>query len=560
MLSALYAALVKDLRLLARDRVGLVFLTIAPVVVITVAGLSLASLYGADPRGTSAYLLPFVDEDGGSIGTVVRERLAEREEIALRTVESRAAAVELVRSHAAGVAVVIPAGTSAAIREGRAAPIVLLTDPAKYLEVARVRAIVQELRHRLETAIVERARHRIEKARRRALVARARLERRFASTRRAVDRLNAELERTRRDTERRIATATSRTESELRRAVEGAREREARARARLASELAAVRTYLGELDAAEQAFERWLAELRERAGPLAARIPPPPSIPPRPPEIAALARGNAQELIARVLPEDAAPVSPPAIIRPDLPATVALPEISLPPLPEAPPKTFPGALELEEASVTGAPRQLNTFDQNVPGFSVTFLLLGVLLGISLGLLDERDWGTLDRLRATPAPFAAVLVAKLLARFLVGLAQMTLLFAVGRVLFGVSLGPEPGALLLPTAGIVFAGTAFGLLVAGAATTREAVLPLGSMAIVTMAAVGGCWWPIDLEPQWMRHAALAFPTTWAMAAYNDLMIRRQPISAALVPTAVLFAYGIVYLLLGLALFRRHLRGLV
>src|SRR5262249_42777602 len=129
-----------------------------------------------------------------------------------------------------------------------------------------------------------------------------------------------------------------------------------------------------------------------------------------------------------------------------------------------------------------------------------------------------------------------------------------------VLFGVSLGPEPGALLLPTAGIVFAGTAFGLLVAGAATTREAVLPLGSMATVTMAAVGGCWWPIDLEPQWMRQAALAFPTTWAMAAYNALMTRPQPISAALVPTAVLFAYGLAYLLLGLALFRRHLRGLV
>ena len=69
-------------------------------------------------------------------------------------------------------------------------------------------------------------------------------------------------------------------------------------------------------------------------------------------------------------------------------------------------------------------------------------------------------------------------------------------------FGISLGPEPWALLLPTAGIVFAGTAFGLVVAGLARTREAVLPLGSIVIVTMAAVGGCWWPIDLEPRWMR----------------------------------------------------------
>jgi len=110
-------------------------------------------------------------------------------------------------------------------------------------------------------------------------------------------------------------------------------------------------------------------------------------------------------------------------------------------------------------------------------------------------------------------------------------------------------------LLPTAGIVFAGTAFGLVVAGLAASREAVLPIGSIVIVTMAAVGGCWWPIDLEPRWMRSVAQAFPTTWAMAAYNDLMIRRQAIAAALRPTAVLLSYGALYLAAGVWLFRRQ-----
>jgi ABC-2 type transport system permease protein len=135
--------------------------------------------------------------------------------------------------------------------------------------------------------------------------------------------------------------------------------------------------------------------------------------------------------------------------------------------------------------------------------------------------------------------------------------MVVLLAVGRVAFGVSLGPEPWALLLPTAGIVFAATAFGLLVAGVTRSRETVLPVGSIVIVTMAAVGGCWWPIDLEPPWMRTAALALPTTWAMAAFNDLMIRRETAAAAVVPTAVLLAYGTVYAAVGLALFRRQTR---
>src|SRR5206468_1843263 len=93
---------------------------------------------------------------------------------------------------------------------------------------------------------------------------------------------------------------------------------------------------------------------------------------------------------------------------------------------------------------------------------------------------------------------------------------------GRLAFGVSLGPEPWALCLPTVGIVFAGTAFGLVVAATAPSREAVLPLGSIAIMTMAAVGGCWWPIDLEPDWMQRAALAFWTTWQQGPVASAML--------------------------------------
>jgi ABC-2 type transport system permease protein len=136
--------------------------------------------------------------------------------------------------------------------------------------------------------------------------------------------------------------------------------------------------------------------------------------------------------------------------------------------------------------------------------------------------------------------------------------MAVLLAIGRLAFGVSLGPQPWALALPVVGIVFAGTAFGLVVAGLARSRESVLPLGSIVIVTMAAVGGCWWPIDLEPRWMRRVALAFPTTWAMAGFNDLMIRRQTVRAALLPTAVLLGYGLLYLAVGLILFRRRVAG--
>jgi hypothetical protein len=56
--------------------------------------------------------------------------------------------------------------------------------------------------------------------------------------------------------------------------------------------------------------------------------------------------------------------------------------------------------------------------------------------------------------------------------------------------------------------------------------------------------------------MRKLALAFPTTWAMEAYNDLMIRRRPGTTALPATGVLLGHATVYLVVGLALFRRRI----
>ena len=547
----------KDLRLLARDRAGLVFLAIAPIVVITVAGLSLSTLFGADPGGRNAYVLPVVDEDGSPLAQALVERLAAAPSLRVERAASRAEARRAVRDDKrAGAALVIPPGTGDALRAGRGAELVLYTDPVKYLERMHVLLALGAAREALAGTAADEARRAAADAREALRADLGRIEEALAARR-------AELEAARAAADEERARAQAALASAL--AAERARFRE-----RLASRLAAARDeaavsldaqlgalraplarWLDALAEARAGFADWLAELRVRAGARAERIPPPPALPEPPPELARFARDG----VRLELPAFEPPPLPaaPRIALPALPEppALALPSLSLP---EPPPA--PGVLQVREEGVSGARATINSFDQNVPGFAVTFLLLGMLLGVSLGLLDERDWGTFERLRALPIGFANVVTGKLLARFAVGVAQMIVLFAVGRVAFGVALGPQPLALLLPIAGIAFSGAAFGLLVAALVPSRDAVLPVGSAVAITMAAVGGCWWPIDLEPLWMRQAALALPTRWAMEAFNDLMMRQRTVSAAVLPTAVMLAYGALYLVLGVLLFRRRL----
>jgi ABC-type multidrug transport system permease subunit len=548
MLGAFGAALGKDLRLLRRDRVGLVFLVLAPIVVISVSGLSLSALYGGPP-GATGTVLTLADEDGGWVTRALESRLAREPAFRLQKVPSRRAARALVRRKEASAALVVRAGTSAAIAAGEPARLVLYTDPVRSIEVARLRALVQELRHALESSARDRAQRELAAARDRAVAARAEVQNGREEIESQLGRVRAQVDELQRAALRETAAAERTLDQGLARV----RAERARARERLGARLQELRALLADLAASERAFTAWLAVVRDKAGRFADRVPAPPSAPVVPPDLRALADTSPDDLLAELFPADGTVPALPRVTLPTLP-DLRLP--GFPELPELPPAVLPGSLAIQETSVTGAPRRLNTFDQNVPGFGITFLLLGVLLGVSLGFLDEREWGTLDRLRTTPTPLFAIVFAKLTARGAVGLVQMLLLFAVGRLAFSVSLGAEPAALLLPTTGIVLAATTFGLVIAALTRSREAVLPLGSIVILTMAAVGGCWWPIDLEPAWMRRVALAFPTTWAMEAYNDLMIRRRPAAAVLPATGVLLAHATVYLVAGLLLFRRRL----
>jgi ABC-2 type transport system permease protein len=210
-------------------------------------------------------------------------------------------------------------------------------------------------------------------------------------------------------------------------------------------------------------------------------------------------------------------------------------------------------ITLTEQNLTGNRLAVTVFEQRVPGFALMFVLLAVVFGTSMSMHDERDWGTLARLLVAPGGFTRILLGKLAARFVVGVMQMLVLLAWGHFVFGVSLGSSPIAFVLLTMAAVFAVVAAGMLVAGLARSREQTLPLGLSMVMALSALGGCWWPQSMQPDWMSRVSPVFFTTWAMRGLNDLILRERGLDAVALPIGVLIVYGAVTMALGLRLFR-------
>src|SRR5262249_50584226 len=177
------------------------------------------------------------------------------------------------------------------------------------------------------------------------------------------------------------------------------------------------------------------------------------------------------------------------------------------------------SLRVESA---GKPRRLIVgFQQSVPGFIVMFTLQVSLTSGSVLLILERRKGVLRRLAATQVSRASIIAGKLGARLAMGLIQVGVAMLAGRYWFAMDWGQNLWAVLLLLLTYTALCSSLAVAFAGVARTESQALAAGVIVSCVLAAIGGCWWPIEVTPKWMQHAAMFLPTGWAMEGLHRLI---------------------------------------
>ena len=193
------------------------------------------------------------------------------------------------------------------------------------------------------------------------------------------------------------------------------------------------------------------------------------------------------------------------------------------------------------------------FSRSVPGTTIMFLLFTVLMYGGINLLQERRLGQLERIYFSPATLSSIIGGKWLSRIIIGIFQTALLFIIGRFLFGVNLGRAfPLVLLLS---LFFCATIAGMsILFGCVIKKVEILIVFNILVANiMAALGGCWWPLELAPQGLRTAALFFPTGWIMDAYTKLIFFGEGLKAVLLNIVVLTGFTLLFLFLAIKFFK-------
>lgn len=213
----------------------------------------------------------------------------------------------------------------------------------------------------------------------------------------------------------------------------------------------------------------------------------------------------------------------------------------------------PPPVKVITESTTSNLVEFNPFTQYVPGFAVMFLLFTTIQIGSVSLINEREAGTLRRLVTAPISRAEIIGGKIAGTFLRGFVQLTVLMYFGHMVFNLNLGTNISALLILIAAITLASTGLGLLVAVLVNTEDQANSVSNLLVLTMSAMGGSWWPLYIEPQFMQDLAHFTITAWAMEGFYNLLYFDLGLAGILKEVGMLMLMMIIFFGIAISRFK-------
>ncbi len=192
-----------------------------------------------------------------------------------------------------------------------------------------------------------------------------------------------------------------------------------------------------------------------------------------------------------------------------------------------------------------------SFAQSSPGMIIQFGISG-LIGAAALLVNERRSRSLARMLTTPTRRAEIIGGKLVAYFVVIVAQIAILAIFGQIVYGLPYFNRPAAMILITVALAFTLASMGLLIGAFAKNDQAVIILVLVPMFLLSALGGAWFPLDITSKGMQTAGhIIAPTAWAMDAFKNIIVRGQGIETVWLPAGIVALWGIVFF--GLAVWR-------
>jgi len=176
---------------------------------------------------------------------------------------------------------------------------------------------------------------------------------------------------------------------------------------------------------------------------------------------------------------------------------------------------------------------INSVQQSVPAWLI-FSMFFILIPISNTFINEKNFGTIQRIKSINIPLYTLLLGKILPYFIINQIQLIFMILIGIYivpLFGGDSLKIEGSyflIILISFAISFAAISFALLIANISKTTEEATSIGGVINIIFAAIAGIMVPKFVMPQFMQDLSLFSPMSWGLESFIEILVNNGSFS--------------------------------
>jgi ABC-2 type transport system permease protein len=159
----------------------------------------------------------------------------------------------------------------------------------------------------------------------------------------------------------------------------------------------------------------------------------------------------------------------------------------------------------------------------VPGIVGILLTMTMLVITSMAVVRERERGTLEQLIVTPIGKTSIMLGKILPFVIVGYVQMTVVVALGKLLFDIPIRGSLVLLYLLTFAFILVMLAMGLFISTVVRTQAQAMQLGFFVMLPSILLSGFMFPREAMPLPAQWLGLALPLTYYLRILRGVLLK-------------------------------------
>ncbi len=186
------------------------------------------------------------------------------------------------------------------------------------------------------------------------------------------------------------------------------------------------------------------------------------------------------------------------------------------------------------------------------GFLIQFLLVGAGRTASLIIREQKE-RTLSRIRCAPVKGYEFISGNVVVNVGMVTLQTLLTLVLLRYVFHINIGVSVLAMMAVMFPLVMAGVGVNLMLVSFSKNENHFGTLSTLFVYPTCLLSGCFWSIDMMPDYMQKLALFFPQRWALDGIEALMMG-QKLSDVLLNIGVISAFALAFFALAIFGFSR------